>query len=163
MDVVMVEFDDFQYKDRAEERRRKVGSTAISNPNKPAVQPVSYSSGPPTTESTIPGFVEPPSVVPTAAPGPSIGQMLLAKDGWLKKHQEEDSSVPLSGTVGFRRGGLGFDSRETQRSEIMKKTLDRLNKLLYVLKKQMKCQDHSYEATNSLIVFFLMSDGSEPI
>ncbi len=55
--------------------------------------------------------------------------MLLAKDGWLKKHQDEDSSVPLPGTVGHRRGGLGFDSRETQRSEIMKKTLDRLNKL----------------------------------
>ena len=82
-----------------------------------------------TTESTVPGFIEPPSVIPSAAPGPSVGQMLLAKDGWLKKHQDEDSSVPLPGTVGHRRGGLGFDSRETQRSEIMKKTLDRLNKL----------------------------------
>lgn len=61
--------------------------------------------------------------------------MLLAKDGWLKKHQDDDSSVPLMGTVGYRRGGLGFDNMETQRSEIMKKTLDRLNKLLSVSNK----------------------------
>lgn len=51
--------------------------------------------------------------------------MLLAKEGWLKKEEEPE----VTGMVGNRRGGLGYDDKAaTMRSEIIRKTLDRLNK-----------------------------------
>ena len=108
-----------QYKDRAEERRRAVGSTAITNP-KPAAQPVVTV---PTGE-VVPGYSAPRPIAKApaqeTAPVPSIGQMLLAKE-------EEEPEV--TGMVGNRRGGLGYDDKAaTMRSEIIRKTLDRLNK-----------------------------------
>lgn len=68
---------------------------------------------------------------------PSIGEMLLAKDGWLKKHQDGEEDVNGMqmdlGIAGNRRGGLGFNdhssSQNSYRSDITQKTLDRLNKL----------------------------------
>lgn len=68
---------------------------------------------------------------------PSIGEMLLAKDGWLKKHQDGEDDVNGMqmglGVAGNRRGGLGFNdhssSQNSYRSDITQKTLDRLNKL----------------------------------
>lgn len=113
-----------QYKDRAEERRRAVGSTAITNP-KPAAQPVVTV---PTGE-VVPGYSAPRPIAKApaqeTAPVPSIGQMLLAKEGWLKKEEEPE----VTGMVGNRRGGLGYDDKAaTMRSEIIRKTLDHLNK-----------------------------------
>lgn len=55
--------------------------------------------------------------------------MLLAKEGWLKKEEEPE----VTGVVGNRRGGLGYDDKAaSMRSEIIRKTLDRLNKFWYV-------------------------------
>ena len=94
----------------------------------------------------VPGFSMPSSTVsnPTSSAQsaqsaqsvtPSIGELLLAKDGWLKKHRDDDDDNPVVGlgTTGNRRSGLGFENsnlyQNANHSKIMQKTLERLNKL----------------------------------
>ena len=123
-----------------------MGSTAISNPNRPAFTPgymhpvVNLPS-----DMSVPGFsissntVSNPTssfVTPSSAQSatPSIGELLLAKDGWLKKHRDDDDDPVVGlGTTGNRRSGLGFENgspyQHSKHSNIMQKTLDRLNKL----------------------------------
>ena len=132
-----------------------MGSTAISNPNRPAFTPgyvhpvVNLPS-----DMCVPGFSIPSSTVSnptsslvtpsplqsaqsaqsTQSATPSIGELLLAKDGWLKKHRDDDDDPVVGlGTTGNRRSGLGFENgspyQHSNHSNIMQKTLDRLNKL----------------------------------
>ena len=53
----------------------------------------------------IPGYSRIQEKKPEA---PSIGQMLLAKDGWLQKHKDEN--ISLVGQASSNRGGLGYSS-----------------------------------------------------
>lgn len=50
---------------------------------------------------------------------PSIGQMLLAKDGWLQKHKEENVSVV--GQTSSNHGGLGYQSMILEGDNFLKK------------------------------------------
>ena len=94
------------YRNRAEERRKAVGSTAFTRPRRPAPQPLLQPSGYQTAasepqETPIPGKVQIETSGPTA-----IGKMLLQKDGWLEKHEEKSSSTLSNASV--NRGGLGY-------------------------------------------------------
>lgn len=123
-----------------------MGSTAISNSDRPAFIPgyVHPAVNVP-SDMCVPGFSIPvntvsnptsSSTIPASAQSatPSIGELLLAKDGWMKKYREDDDdSVIGLGTTGNRRSGLGFENgnpnQHSNHSNIMQKTLDRLNKL----------------------------------
>ena len=128
--------DQTDYRNRAEERRRTVGSTAFVSPHRPVIQQPAVvptaqngwiSSGASRDNTTvIPGYasIPPPPMPPMPAPpamppappappvpaAPSIGEMLLAKDRWLRKHDLDD--VDVVGHASSNRGGLGFQSAD---------------------------------------------------
>ena len=126
-----------------------MGSTAISNPNRPAFTPgymhpvvnlpsdmsvPGFSISSNTVSNPASSFVTPSSAQSAQSATPSIGELLLAKDGWLKKHRDDDDDPVVGlGTTGNRRSGLGFENgspyQHSKHSNIMQKTLDRLNKL----------------------------------
>ena len=114
------------YRNRAEERRRAVGSTAFFSPHRPAPSnaqpwPAPGFSIPAITIPGHPGAPMPPTPpapmppmppapmqpMPPAPPTPSIGEMLLKKEGWLRK-QEDANVVEVSSS---NRGGLGFQEK----------------------------------------------------
>ena len=104
-----------EYRNRAEERRKTVGSTAFVSVRRAAPQPVPIM--PVATVSTvIPGKSieenKPTNNIPESTPS-VIGRMLLEKDGWLEKHKEEDEDKLVKNKTSFR-GGLGYD--ETKKS-----------------------------------------------
>lgn len=121
------------YRDRAEERRRTVGSDAYSTAHKPAIHTqavVLESTAPPprmpvstnyrpmemTNDAVIPGHSR---MQEKKSEAPSIGQMLLAKDGWLQKHKEEQVSVV--GQTSSNHGGLGYQSMILEGDNFLKK------------------------------------------
>ena len=95
------------YRNRAEERRKAVGSTAFTRPRRPMPQPVIQTpvvQG--TTSSTERNPVIPGKVQNEVAGPSAIGKMLLEKDGWLEKHDEEKVNQVENTSV--NRGGLGY-------------------------------------------------------
>ena len=123
------------YRDRAEERRRTVGSDAYTTAHRPALhtQAVVLESTAPPPRMPVSTVVRPlemmaDAVIPgyargqerkAEAPAPSIGQMLLAKDGWLQKHKEENVSVV--GQTSSNHGGLGYQSMILEGDNFLKK------------------------------------------
>lgn len=128
------------YRDRAAERRRTVGSDAYTTAHRPAAHTqavVLESTAPPPRrpgsfaframeapkDAVIPGFArgarEQEEERRKKAEAPSIGQMLLAKDGWLKKHKEE--SVSVVGQTSSNHGGLGYQSMILEGDNFLKK------------------------------------------
>lgn len=122
------------YRDRAEERRRTVGSDAYTTAHRPAMhtQAVVLESTAPPPRMPVSTVVRPmemmmsDAVIPGYSRGqekkveaPSIGQMLLAKDGWLQKHKEENVSVV--GQTSSNHGGLGYQSMILEGDNFLKK------------------------------------------
>lgn len=104
-----------EYRNRAEERRKTVGSTAFVSVRRAAPQPVPIMPVA-TVPTVIPGKSieenKPTNNIPESTPS-VIGRMLLEKDGWLEKHKEEDEDKLVKNKTSFR-GGLGYD--ETKKS-----------------------------------------------
>ena len=104
-----------EYRNRAEERRKTVGSTAFVSVRRAAPQPVPIMPVA-TAPTVIPGKTieenKPTNNIPESTPS-VIGRMLLEKDGWLEKHKEEDEDSLMKNKTSFR-GGLGYE--ETKKS-----------------------------------------------